>query len=385
MPKKKESEKMESMNGRETIALINLQHLIYNFREIKRIRGKAKVLCVVKANAYGHGIKEISRTLERAGAEWFGVATLEEAEVLLKNDIKGKILVLNGPFPGEEEVIVRYDLRVVAFDIAHMERLNLAGKKAGKKVLVHIKIDTGMGRLGFLPQEFIKVMKRMAKYEFVKVEGIMSHFAHADLKEVDFIKEQIKVFKECIRKTGFSGIKHIANSAGTILIPSSRLDMVRTGIALYGVYPSSECEGKINLKPVLSLKTRIHSIKKLPKGYGISYGHTYRLKRESTVAIIPIGYGDGFLRANSNKGKVLVKGNLCPVIGSVCMDLTAVDVTEVKDAKVGDEVVIIGEQNGKSITAHDLARSSGTIPYEVLTILTERVKRIFLDSSHCGC
>ncbi len=262
--------------------------------------------------------------------------------------------------------------------------MNEAGKKRGKKALIQIKIDTGMGRLGFLPEDFRSLMEKIRDYRFILLEGIMSHFAYADLKDMEFIKHQLMLFKKCIRDTDFKGIRHIANSAGTILLPPSHLDMVRCGIALYGIYPSRDCRLKIPLKPVLSLKTRIHSIKELPKGYGIGYGHTYILKRKSRVAIIPVGYGDGFLRANSNKGSVIVNGKLSPIIGTVCMYLTAIDVTDVTEAKLGDEVVIIGEQNGRSISAEELAVFSSTIPYEVLCLLTSRVKRIFTGGQNAS-
>lgn len=363
------------MDRRPTFAYINLENLLHNFNEIKKIAKKSEVLCVVKADAYGHGIIEVSKVLSSAEAKWLGVATAGEAETLIRNGIKGKILVFNGAFPGEEGFFLKNDLRAVVFDIEGIERLEKEGRKRGKRVLVHIKIDTGMGRLGFLPKDLKKVMERIKKCKFIKIEGIMSHFAHADLRDVDFIKHQLIVFKKCSKN--FPGMKHIANSAGTILLPSSHLDIVRCGLALYGIYPSEDCLSKISLKPVLSLKTKLLSIKSLPKGYGIGYGHTYKLKRDSRVAIIPIGYGDGILRANSNRGFVLVKGELCPIIGTVCMDLSAIDVTDLKEVKAGDGVVIIGEENGKSLTAKELAISSSTIPYEVLCLLTKRVKRVF--------
>jgi len=365
------------MDERPTVAYIDLGNLSHNFHEIKKIAKNSEVLCVVKANAYGHGMVEVAKALSRAGARWFGVATAGEAEVLIKSGIRGKILVLNGIFPGEEKFIIEHNLRGVVFDKEGVERMNEAGKRMGKRALIHIKIDTGMGRLGFLPEDFKEIMEKIRNYKFVKVEGIMSHFAHADLKDMEFIKHQLELFRRCIRRAGFNGLKHIANSAGTVLLPSARLDMVRCGIAIYGIYPSEDCKSKISLKPVLSLKTRIHSIKDLPKGYGIGYGHTYVLKRKSRVAVIPAGYGDGILRANSNRGYVLVKGRLCPIIGTVCMDLTAIDVTDVPDVRVGDEVVIIGEESGKVLSANDLANSSSTIPYEVLCLLTKRVRRIY--------
>lgn len=377
LAQKSETAIIGGMDERPSVAYIDLGNLIHNFKEIKKRVRNSEVLCVVKANAYGHGMIEVAKALSKAGARWFGVATAGEAESLLKNKIKGKILILNGVFPGEEGFIIEHNLRGVLFDREGVERMNEAGKRMGKRALVHIKIDTGMGRLGFLSEDFKDIMEKIKNYKFIKVEGVMSHFAHADLKDMEFIKYQLNLFKRCIRITGFNGLKHIANSAGTILLPSSHLDMVRCGIAIYGVYPSDDCKSKISLKPVLSLKTKIHSIKNLPEGYGIGYGHTYVLKRKSRIAIIPLGYGDGLLRANSNRGYVLVKGKLCPIIGTVCMDLTAIDVTDVPEAKVGDEVVIIGEENGRVISAKDLAIYSSTIPYEVLCLLTKRLKRIY--------
>ncbi len=364
------------VNGRDTIAYINLKNLKHNLKAIKSLLKKSHLLSVVKANAYGHGIVEISKVLQEEGVNWFGVATLSEGITLRENRIKENILVLNGPFRDEGEGFAEYGIKAVVFDEEALHILNEGGRKRKVKIPVHIKIDTGMGRLGIKPKDFMRFLSKVKKFPNIEVEGVLSHFAHADLKDMEIIKAQLNLFISTIK--GFRGIKHIANSAGTILIPSSHFDMVRTGIALYGIYPSPECSKVIKLKPVMSIKTVVHSIKTLPKGHGISYGHTYVLKKKSKVAVLPIGYGDGFMRANSNKGRVIIRGEFCPIIGTVCMDLTIVDVTHLQNVQKGDEVIILGEENGKSISAEDIANTCSTIPYEVLCLITQRVKREYI-------
>lgn len=365
------------MKGRDTVAIINLKNIVHNLNIIKKSAGRSEVLCVVKANAYGHGIVEVSKKLEESGIKWFGVAISEEGILLRENHINGKILVLNGVFKGESEEIIRYSLTPAVFDEWQVIELERACKKLNRNIGVHLKVDTGMGRLGVMPKNFQNLLNRILKSQYLKLEGVFSHFAHSDLKDVEFIKYQLSTFTELTK--GLRILKHIANSAGTFLLPESHLDMVRVGLSLYGVSPSPALRKKLDLKPAMTLKTRVHSLKELPKGHGVSYGHTYIMKRKGKVAVIPIGYGDGFMRANSNRGYVLIRGKKCHIIGVVCMDLTVVDVSHLKDVSVGDEVVIIGKQGEEEITAYDLARNAGTIPYEVLCAVSPRVRREYLN------
>lgn len=364
------------MKGRETIALINLKNLIHNLNIIKKAASKCEVLCVVKANAYGHGIIAVSKALERNGVKWFGVAISEEGIILRKNGIKGKILILNGIFKQEAEEVIRYSLTPTVFDESQIIELERVCKKFQTKVKVHLKVDTGMGRLGVMPRDFNKLLNRIMSSKYIQLEGVFSHFAHADFKDIEFIKHQLGIFDKLTRKLNV--IKHIANSAGTFLLPESHLDMVRVGISLYGVPPSFKIKKVLKLKPVMSLKTKIHSLKELPKGHGVSYGHTYRMRKKGKVGIIPIGYGDGFMRMNSNRGYVLIRGERCPVVGTVCMDLTIIDVSHLKHVSPGDEVILIGRQGENEITAYDIAENTDTIPYEVLCAISQRVKREYL-------
>ncbi len=366
--------------GRPTKAIINLNDLRHNYRIIKDAAGDAEIMAVVKANAYGHGDIAVVKALKKEGVKHFGVALVEEAIRLREKGIKDNIYILSGVTKGQEREIINFGFIPLISDIDTAERFSSVAGKMNKLSEVHLKIDTGMGRLGFLPWEADVFFKRLKKIKNVKVTGIASHFSDLAGGDKEFAREQLRIFKNVLAggiKNGFI-FKwiHIANSAGIFLLPQARFNLVRPGIALYGYPPFEGC--KESLKPVMELKTEIIYLKRVPPGYSISYGRTFYTQRESLVATISIGYADGMNRLLSNKGEVLVKGKRAPVIGRVCMDLTMIDVTEIDGVKVGDEVVIIGGQGRDSISALEIAEKIGTITYEVLCSISSRVPRRYI-------
>ncbi len=362
---------------RPTKAIIHLNALRHNYRVIKNAAGDSEIMAIVKANAYGHGDIEVTKVLKEEGVRHFGVALVEEGIRLREKGIKENIYILSGIIKGQEREIVNFGFIPLISDIETAERFSKVAGKMNKLSEVHLKIDTGMGRLGFLPWQADVFFKRLKKIKNVKVTGIASHFSDLAGSDREFAREQLRIFNNVIAV----GIRHgfifkwihIANSAAIFLLPQARFNLVRPGIALYGYPPFDGCNE--SLKPVMELKTGIIYLKRVPPGYSISYGRTFYTKRESLIATIPIGYADGMNRLLSNKGEVLIKGKRAPVIGRVCMDLTMIDVTEIDRVKVGDEVVIIGRQGRDSITALEIADKIGTITYEVLSGISSRVLR----------
>lgn len=365
---------------RPTEAIINLNALRHNYEVIRKASGASEIMAVIKANAYGHGDVEVAQALRRNGVRHFGVALVEEGMRLRKGEIMENIYILSGVSAGQEEEIIKFGFVPLISDIETAERFGRAAKKLRKSAEIHLKIDTGMGRLGLLPWEADAFFKRIKKMANLNVTGIASHFADLADGGREFAEEQLKTFNKVIALGINNGFRfrwiHIANSAAVFLLPEARFNMVRPGIALYGYSPSSDL--KLDLKPVMELKTRIIHIKRVPKGFSISYGRTFITRKESLIATIPIGYADGMNRLMSNKGEVLVRGKRVPVAGRVCMDLTMIDVTGVDKVKVGDEVVIIGRQGRESITALEIANKIGTISYEILTSVSSRVPRRYV-------
>ena len=370
---------------RPTIAEIDLNALRYNYLQVKRLAGKTtKILAVVKADAYGHGAQVISQELEKLKVDFLGVALLEEALGLRRAGIKTPIVVLGGIYPGQANEIVKHELRPAIFDLTIARELNQAALKRKSKVKVHVKIDTGMGRLGILPEESHEFFNQLKKLTSLKIEGIISHLTVASQEnddEVGFTRQQFECFHRVIddcRKTGANPpLLHLANSAAIIRGNLDQFTLVRPGIMLYGSQPAPTLADAIRLKPMMSLKSRVLQLKRLPRGHSVSYGRTFICPRETLVAVIPIGYADGYSRLLSNCGEVLIRGKKAPVIGVVCMDLTMADVTDVDGVKAGDEVVLIGRQGKECITAEDIAEKIGTISYEVLCRIGQRVPRIY--------
>jgi alanine racemase len=367
--------------GRPTICHIDLGALRWNLRQIKsKVGPTVKILSMVKANAYGHGAPAVAKALADEGGYAFGVATLEEAVELRQAGIRQPILVVTGVYPEQLGRFIDNRITAVAHDLEALQRLDQAAQLRGAALNVHVKIDTGMGRLGFLPTEIDSWLPSLRNLKALKIEGVFSHFSQAESVQGDYTQKQLRIFQDVVARLRSEGIAlplaHLANSAATITLPEAYFDMVRPGIMLYGAYPSPAMMNRIELKPVLTWTTRIMQLKRLPSGTSISYGQTFITRRESLIATLPIGYADGYQRLLSNRAQVLVKGQRAPVAGRVCMDLTMIDVTDIANVQPGDEVVLLGRQGDAAITADEMANWANTISYEIFTSISARVPRI---------
>ncbi len=371
---------MDINRVRPTRAEISLDNLCQNFKEIRRKVGNKKILAAVKANAYGHGMIEVSKSLEESGVDYFGVAILEEGIALRKAGIKKPILIFGAGRPEEAPEILKYDLTqtLTTFDMA--ERLSKYALILKKNAVVHIKVDTGMGRLGFLPEDIPEFVEKVSRLPGLYIEGIYSHFPSTLNKQPEYTKRQLKTFLallENLREKGYNfPIKHIANSMAIIEFTESYLDMVRAGFILYGLKKITE----LNFSPVLSLKTQISFIKELPAGSFVSYGLTYNTKNKNRIAVLPIGYGDGLPRALSNRGEVLIRGKRFPMVGAICMDMTMVNVGN-EEIKEGEEVVIIGCQGEDEIKVKEIAEKLNTFENEIVTRISARVPRVYIKKN----
>lgn len=367
-------------NKRPTWAEINLKAVRHNISSIKE-RTNAKIMAIVKANAYGHGVEEICRVCAEEGVAYFGVATLEEALGIREAGFSLPILVL-GYLPEEyAEIAVNHDISITVFNETLPQALSRAAVKLGKKAIVHIKIDTGMGRLGFVPEpETIDKIARIAKLPGIELEGIYTHFAAADSTDKEFSFKQLEYFDYVVTQLEKQGInfklKHSANSAAIIDIGKAHFDMVRAGIVLYGLYPSSEVTN-LDIIPAMRLISRVSFVKTVPAGTTIGYGRTYQCKEKTTIATVPIGYADGYSRLLSNKAWGIIKGQKVPLVGNVCMDQCMFDVSNVEGVQEGDEIILFGTKED-GITADDLADIMGTINYEVICSISARVPRIYI-------
>jgi alanine racemase len=370
--------------GRPTICFIDHDALRWNLSQIRtRVGAKIKILSMVKANAYGHGAPAVSKTLAAAGGDAFGVATLEEGVELREAGIREPIVVLAGAYEDQLDQFFNRTLTPVVHELNRLKQLEAALDRRGATLDVHLKVDTGMGRLGLVAADREVWLPEIKKLKALKIVGLFSHFSHAENVEGDYTKKQLEVFNLLLAKLSSASVApplvHFANSAATITLPAAYFDMVRPGIMLYGVYPSPSMADQITLKPALSWKTRILQLKKVPGGTSISYGQTFITQRESLIATLPVGYADGYQRLLSNRGEVLVGAHRAPVVGSVCMDLTLIDVTDIKNVKQGDEVVLLGRQGAAEISADEIAAWVNTISYEILTSISARVPRIHLN------
>ena len=374
---------------RPTWAEINLGNLSFNLESVRKFIGQdISCMAVVKADAYGHGATECAKQLEADGVDWFGVALPEEGVELRTAGITQPILCLGGFWHGQENLLLEHNLTPIIYRLESAKWLDKAAEQKGQKANIHVKVDTGMGRMGVRFDEISEFVEQLRTLSNLNVEGVMTHFAAADNPtENDFTSEQTRKLNKSVEIFRDNGFKpryvDMANSPGAIAHPNSRGNMVRLGGVLYGlggdVLPK-DIE-KPGLKPVLSLFTKIAHIKQVPAGNSLGYGRTFTTKRDSLIATVPIGYHDGYPRALSNRGRVLINGMFAPVVGRVSMDCTIVDVTDVLDAKVDDRVVLIGEQNGLSIKAEDLAAETGTISYEITCGIHGRVRRIFVNQT----
>jgi alanine racemase len=338
----------------------------------------------VKANAYGHGAREVAKTLANGGSDAFGVATLEEGIELRKEGVKSPILVLAGFYPDQFDQFFQNNLTPVICEPEGLHKLEALARQRNVSLKFHLKVDTGMGRIGFLPLEIDSWTPLLEKLKALKLEGVFSHFSHAEDVGGDYTQSQLEIFRGVIKRLHEVGydpsLIHLANSAAVITLPAAHFTMVRPGLMLYGIYPSPKMATQITLKPVLSWKTRILQLKKVPKGSSISYGQTFVTKRESLIATLPVGYADGYHRLLSNRGAMLVRGKRAPIVGRICMDLTMIDVTDIREVQQEDEVVLLGRQGAETISADEMALWADTISYEILTSISARVPRIYHSS-----
>ena len=368
--------------GRPTFCTVDLAALRWNFRQVrKKIGREVKVLSVVKANGYGHGAREVAKTLEHEGSDGFGVATLEEGVELREAGIRSPIVILAGFYPAQFDQLLRLRLIPVAIEPDGLRRLETLARKRGVSLGFHLKLDTGMGRIGFLASEIDSWLPELNKVKSLRLGGIFSHFSHAENVGGNYTGNQLKVFRKLVERLNGAGhdppLVHLANSAAVITLPSAHFSMVRPGLMLYGIYPSPGMASRVALKPVLSWKSRILQLKAAAKGSSISYGQTFVTRRKSLIATLPVGYADGYPRLLSNRGAVLVRGKRAPIVGRVCMDLTMIDVTDIRGVRQGDEVVLLGCQGREKISADEMALWVGTISYEILTSISARVPLIY--------
>jgi alanine racemase len=367
------------------VAEIDLEALRFNFSQLRaQTRGDAEILAVVKADAYGHGAAEVAKELESAGAALFGVATTEEGVELRRSVRSLPILILGGSYPGEFKRILDHKLCPVVFDLEAARALSAHAKKTGQRISVHLKIDTGMNRLGIPWREWGEALEFIRAAGNLLVEGLMSHFSVAESEDPDhraFTEQQARRFRDCVEAARGVGVRprylHMANSAAAVR-GLAGFNLVRPGLMLYGLYPGPALRDRVSLRPALRWKTAVLSVKRVPAGETVSYGRTYRCEKETTIAVLPVGYADGYSRRFSNRGEVLIRGKRAKIAGIVCMDLTMADVGEIPGVQAGEEVVLLGKQGPEEIGAAELAGWAGAIPYEVLCGIGRRVPRVYL-------
>lgn len=363
---------------RHTFADINLRALRNNYLKIKEHTG-TYIMPVIKADAYGHNAVETAKALESENADIFGVATIEEGIQLRNAAIKTPILILGSIYPMENfNIVLDYGLTPIVASNLSAKVLERIASERGVIVKVHIKVDSGMGRIGVNLETAMVLWEYVRISEHLECEGIFSHLARAE-EDINYTLNQIKEFKKIIEKIDPPEYVHIANTAGLIKYPESFFNLVRPGLAIYGLYPENTDPSEFLLEQVLSLKSKIVFLKKVKKGTPISYGGRWVAPGESIIATVCIGYADGYQRILSNKAKVIINGEKCPLVGRVCMDMIMVDVTGLKDVEIGEEVILIGKGNNNTITAEDMAKWAGTINYEITTGISNRVPRIFTN------
>jgi alanine racemase len=388
--------KEENMMTSLVWAEIDLAAIAHNVRQLRRIiEPRAELMIAVKANAYGHGAVQVARTGLKSGADQLGVARIDEGIELRRAGIRAPILVFGRTPAHLAPDLVQYDLTASVFSLLGAAQLNAAVPK-DRQLAVHLKVDTGMGRMGLLPDErrylhgsrdqdltAVQEALEISRLENLRLEGLWTHFATSDEADKTYAQQQLHSFKGFIQKLKDQGLAiatvHAANSGAIIDLPESHLDMVRAGISVYGLYPSRQVQrDRIDLRPALALKARITQVKQVPAGTRISYGGTWQAPGPSIIATVPVGYGDGYSRLLSNQGQMLVHGRRVPIVGRVCMDLTMLDVSHIDNVQMGDEVVMIGRQGDETITADELAAQLKTINYEVVTTVMARVPRVYI-------
>ncbi len=362
---------------------IDLKAIGHNFEAIKGLLANsgAGIMAVVKSNAYGHGMLEVSQVLEKAGAWGFGISETEEAAILREGGIAAPILLMSGLPPEAEKEVLDLDLISGITDVASLNRLESASGARDRTCRIHLKVDTGMGRMGFSPDELLEVVKDLGRWPHLRPEGLYSHLSSADDPLDPFNKMQLDSFAAILKEVKALGwdppVVHLANSAGLIHFPSAHYSLVRPGLAIYGSYPGPQSRKVIELQAAMSFRSRIVAVRHLPEGSSVSYGHSFYTKRPSRIAVVPVGYDDGYQRSLSNRSWVLIRGRRCPVVGRICMKAFMADVSMLDEIRPGEEVVLLGKQGNGAITVEELAQWGSTISYEILCLLGRRNKRLF--------
>ncbi|WP_346886647.1 alanine racemase [Clostridium sp. UBA4395] len=367
-------------------AEINLDTIATNTKNIKKLVGDKELIAIVKADCYGHGAVDVVPTLLENGASRLAVAMLTEAIELRGNNINAPIVILGYTplYLGEE--LINYDIEQTVYDLDYAKELSKIALSFNKKAKIHIAIDTGMGRIGFLPgDDTVKTINEVYNLEGLEVIGIYSHFSTSDEKDKSYANEQLFKFKKVIADLKALGIeiplKHISNSGAIIDMPETYLNGVRPGIILYGYYPSKEVSNdNLSVKPALTLKAKIAHVKELHEDMYISYGKTFKTNKKTIVATLPIGYGDGYPRSLSENAKIIVNGKFASILGRICMDQCMIDVTDIENVKTGDEVIILGGEGDLKFNADDMAEALGTINYEILCRIKSRIPRVYIKN-----
>lgn len=370
-------------NIRPVWAEIDLDCIKHNMIEIRKRVGDKTIIAIVKADAYGHGAIDVAPILLENGANKLGVAVITEALELRECGIKAPILILGYTPVDFAEDLITQNIEQTVYSLDYAIKLSEIASKGGKEINIHIAVDTGMGRVGFLTnEEGLDSIEKINNLKNINIEGMFTHFATADETDKEYTIAQMNKFKQFNKKLEERGIwikeKHLSNSAAILDVEEAYFDAVRPGIIMYGYYPSNEVmKEKINLKPALTLKSNIVHVKVLAKGEYISYGREFKTKRESIIATLPIGYADGYTRALYKEGKVIINGKSAPIVGRICMDQCMIDVTDLDPVRVGDEVILIGEDKGIKFDADDIAKLLKTINYEVLCVIGKRIPRVY--------
>ncbi|MCH7680489.1 alanine racemase, partial [candidate division KSB1 bacterium] len=345
------------MSFRATWAEINLGAIAHNLQEIKKKVAPAEIMAVIKADAYGHGLKEVARVALENNARYLGVSTVEEG-VQLRKQTTTPILVFGGFFENQIKACLEHDLELTLFDFERAGALSKQAQASGNSAKVHIKVDTGMTRVGVHWQESLDFICRVSELRYVKIVGIYTHFASADAKDKSFAKTQLQRFQKVLTELEMRNIqiplKHTANSGAILDLPESYFDMVRPGVSIYGYYPSFEATESINLQPAMSFKSQVVAVKQVESGTKISYDSTYETVKQTKIVTVPVGYADGYNRLLSNQGEVLIRGKRYPVVGQVCMDFIMVDIGLENDIQTGDEVVLLGCQGDEEISIYEI-------------------------------
>ncbi len=365
-------------------AEINLSNLDYNIKQITKKAGGREIIGVVKADGYGHGSVEVSKVLLENGVKTLAIATLQEAVTLREAGFSCPIIMLGITPEMYAETLLKYDITPVVSSYENAAAISEAAKAAGRIVEALVAVDTGMGRIGFLPDgESVEAFQKIGGLSHLKIKGLFSHFATADEKDKTYAQQQLAHYNEIYEALRTAGVdipyRTFANSAAIMEIPDAHFDAVRPGIILYGCYPSGEVDrNQLSIKPVMSVKANIVHLKKVPSGFSVSYGRKFTTARESLIATLALGYADGYPRYLSGKGRVIVNGVYAPVAGNICMDQCMVDVTDVPDVKLGDEVVLMGSQGDLTILADEIGEKTGTINYEVVCAFGQRLPKVYV-------